>query len=499
MSSTLNQPRSVRVSSEDPAVMETPSSAGKPLASPSTSQSTRRRSILAPVVFSDALMPSLQLARSSRFAKRMAIILLFLLAGTIALMAFAPWQQTVTGAGFVVAYAPRERQQVLEATIEGRIVQWNEELMENARVSKGDFIAEIRDLDADYSTRLQGQLDNTKLMLEAAGKVVDATQGQLSAYVQVKVQVEAAQNAYVQSATEKVNAAEQKLSLAQAAIPAVQAAFERARDLHEHGNIALEKFQETERKLRECEAKVREEEANVSAAKADLTGKKNDRLAYIQKAEADIRYYEGALDKAKSEVAKASKELAEMQSKVARQGTQIVTAPFDGYLVQINSNIGTQMMKKGDPICTIVPDTKDRAVQIWLDGNDAPLVEPGSHVRLQFEGWPAVQFAGWPSVAVGTFGGTVVSVDMIDNGKGKFRCQILPDPTEKNQWPEDRFLRQGVRANGWVLLKQVPLWFEVWRKLNGFPPTVDVDSKSPAKTEKSKSDDDSESGKSRIR
>lgn len=493
MSSTLNQPRSSK-HSEDTPKMDGPT----PVGNPQSNSGTRRRSILAPVAFTDALMPSLQLARSSRMAKRLAVVLLILLAGTIALMAFAPWQQTITGAGFVVAYAPRERQQVLEATIEGRIVKWNEELMENARVTKGDFIAEIRDLDDEYSRRLQDQLENNKVMLDAAQKVVSATEGQLTAYRQVKLQVEAAQNAYVQSASEKVKAATEKLSLANAPIPAVQAAFDRAKDLFDHENISLEKLQETERKLLECQAKVREEEANLSGAKAELEGKQSDRLAYIQKAEADIRYYEGALDKAKSEVAKANKELTEMQSKVARQNTQIVTAPFDGFLVQISSNIGTQLVKKGDPICTIVPDTKDRAVQIWLDGNDAPLVEPGRHVRLQFEGWPAVQFAGWPSVAVGTFGGTVVSVDMIDNGKGKFRCQILPDPTDVN-WPEDRFLRQGVRANGWILLEQVPLWFEVWRQLNGFPPTVDVDSSSPLKGDKAKGGDDSSSGKSKVR
>ncbi|MCA9008078.1 MAG: toxin secretion protein, partial [Planctomycetaceae bacterium] len=95
-------------------------------------------------------------------------------------------------------------------------------------------------------------------------------------------------------------------------------------------------------------------------------------------------------------------------------------------------------------------------------------------VRLQFEGWPAVQFSGWPSVAVGTFGGEVVSVDAIDNGLGKFRILIRPDPDD-NPWPQDRFLRQGVRANAWVLLNQVPLWYEVWRKLNGFPPAVSVE------------------------
>jgi multidrug resistance efflux pump len=432
-----------------------------------------RKPGVASAAVSSALMPSLQLTRSSRFARRLAWLLLILLSLTTVVMFFAPWQQSVTGAGYVVAYAPRERQQVLEATIEGRIVRWNEELMENARVSRGEFLAEVRDLDAEYSTRLEGQLENTSLMLDAAKKIVEATQGQLTAYQEVAVQITRAQDAYVQAAMEKVSAAEQKLSLASAAIPQLQAAFDRATTLYQQNNISVEKLQESERKLMESQAKVREETANFAASRSDLEGKQNDRLAYIQKANADVRYYEGALDKSRSEVAKMEKERLEMQSKIARQSTQIVLAPFDGYLVEISPNIGTQLVKKGDPICRIVPDTRDRAVQIWLDGNDAPLVNPGDHVRLQFEGWPAIQFAGWPSVAVGTFGGTVASVDMIDDGKGKFRCQVLPDPADVLAWPEDRYLRQGVRANGWILLEQVPLWFEVWRQLNGFPPALD--------------------------
>ena len=447
---------------------------------------SQRRSILTPVAYSEALMPSLQLARSSRQARRIAVVLLIMLIATICLMAFAPWQQTVTGEGYVVAYAPRERQQTLEAIIEGRIIRWNEELFENARVAKGDFIAEISDIDVGYSVRLGEQLANTASILESSKKIVNATEGQLNAYRQVQKEVEAAQNAYVQSATQKVSAAEQKLAIAEAAIPQLKAAYARAKELHAAGNIALEKLQEIERKLLESEGKVKEESANLSAARAELMGKQSDREAYIHKAAADVSYYEGALDKARAEAEKADKELNDMKSKVARQD-QLITAPFDGYIVHISSNGGSQLVKKGDPICTLVPYTKDRAVQIWLDGNDAPLVEAGRHVRLQFEGWPAIQFAGWPSVAVGTFGGTVVSVDMVDNGKGKFRCQILPDATDSEHWPEERFLRQGVRANGWVLLEQVPLWFEVWRKLNGFPPTVEVDS---TKSEKSASKDE---------
>jgi multidrug efflux pump subunit AcrA (membrane-fusion protein) len=463
---------------------------------------TQRRSILTPVAYSEALMPSLQLARSSRAARRIASVLFVILVLTIFAMAFAPWQQSITGAGYVVAYAPTERQQTLEAPIKGRIARWNPSLVENARVAKGEFIAEIRDLDESYSERLKGQLDNVVAVREFTKKVVEAHEGQLRDIMRYRQEVEAAQNAYVQSAKEKVNAAQQKLSIAEAAIFQLEQARDRARDLQAKGNIALEKLQEIERKLQESEGKVKEESANLAAAQADLRGKESDREAYIHKASAEVKYYEGLLDKARGEVSKAEKDEREMESKVARQNTQEINAPFDGYVVQISSNGGSQMVKEGDPICTLVPYTQERAVQIWLDGNDAPLVEAGRHVRLQFEGWPAVQFSGWPSVAVGTFGGTVVSVDMVDNGKGKFRCQILPDPTEEQRWPSERYLRQGVRANGWVLLDQVPLWFEAWRQLNGFPPSVDIDSSIDSK----KSDDASKSrdggedkGKTKLR
>ncbi|MFN9719903.1 MAG: HlyD family secretion protein [Planctomycetota bacterium] len=461
--------------------------------------SSQRRSILTPVAYSEALMPSLQLARSSTLARRIAIILCILLGLTIVLMAFAPWQQSVTGAGFVVAYAPRERQQVLEAPIKGRIVWWNPELVENARVKEGDLIARISDLDDQYSTRLEMQLENSQVYFESSRKVVEATENQVKAYERVRTEIEAAQNAYVQAAKEKVTSAQQKLSIAEAAIPQLQQAYSRAKLLEADGNIALEKLQEIERKLLESEGKVREEKANVSAAQADLLGKESDREAYVHKAAADVSYYQGTLDKARGEVAKAEKELREMESKIARQMTQEVKAPFDGYIVQLSANAGSAMVKEGDPLCTLVPYTTERAVQIWLDGNDAPLVEPGRHVRLQFEGWPAVQFAGWPSVAIGTFGGTVVSVDMVDNGKGKFRCQVRPDPDEKQDWPTEQYLRQGVRANGWVLLEQVPLWFEVWRKLNGFPPALDPETSTGLEKSGGDKTADEEKSKAKVR
>jgi hypothetical protein len=174
--------------------------------------------------------------------------------------------------------------------------------------------------------------------------------------------------------------------------------------------------------------------------------------------------------------------LTELEGKLAKQHNQIVTAPRDGTIVRLLANEGGAIVKEGDPLFVLVPEAADRAVELYVSGNDAPLISPGRHVRLQFEGWPAVQFAGWPSVAVGTFGGEVVNVDATDNGKGQFRILVLPD--SGSDWPSERYLRQGVRANGWVLLNQVTLGYELWRQLNGFPPVVAQEEPKDQKKEK---------------
>ena len=128
-------------------------------------------------------------------------------------------------------------------------------------------------------------------------------------------------------------------------------------------------------------------------------------------------------------------------------------------------------MKKGDLLFTLVPATDELAVELFVLGRDMPLIQNGDRVRLQFQGWPAIQFVGWPSAAVGTFGGKVIALSPTDDIKGDFSLLIAPDP-EEPAWPDDRYLRQGVRANGWVLLKQVSLGYEIWRQLNGFPPVI---------------------------
>jgi hypothetical protein len=88
-------------------------------------------------------------------------------------------------------------------------------------------------------------------------------------------------------------------------------------------------------------------------------------------------------------------------------------------------------------------------------------------VRFVFDGYPAIVFSGWPSNSYGTFGGRVFAIESSVSTNGRFRILVAEDDAEK-KWPAQ--LRVGSGANGIALLKDVPLYYELWRNINGFPP-----------------------------
>jgi multidrug resistance efflux pump len=216
------------------------------------------------------------------------------------------------------------------------------------------------------------------------------------------------------------------------------------------------------RRVKAAEAAVQTSKLNLDRQKLLFEKGLSARRAFEQ---AELEYTRYLVDEANS-----SAELARIDIRLARQMTQSVRAPVSGTILSILSGQGGQIVKQGQVLAILVPDTLSRAVEVWMKGNDVPLIRAGDHVRLQFEGWPSIQFSGWPSVAVGTFGGKVSLVDVVDNGEGKFR--ILVSPEKEDEWPSGAYLRQGVRAQGWVLLRQVSLGFELWRQFNGFPPAI---------------------------
>jgi len=447
----------------------------------------------------DRLLPGLRLARSSQRVRLLGRVLLGGLALAVVAMLMAPWIQTVAGSGSVVAYDPQGRQQVVQARIEGVITRWADGIRENARVEEGEFIVELADVDPDLLGRLERQRsqaadqvdlaesgrDAAQRGVVASQSVVESNRSQLVFLEEALRDTLDALDREIEGSQQKVKAEEQALAKAQATFVQAKADHDRQLALFKEGFAAQAKFQEAEQKYLGATADVAKHEAYLEDAKLavqakqslrpakerELQAKIDEVRAKVRKSESDVAKAESDLQKASAEIAKAESYLIDAESKLAKQQRQEVFAPRSGYVTQLIADGGSGLVKKGDPLFVLVPDDAERAVQVWLDGNDAPLVTRGRKVRLQFEGWPAVQFAGWPSVAVGTFGGEVASVDAVDDGMGRFRVLVTPDPDD-DPWPEDRYLRQGVRANGWVLLNEVALGYELWRRMNGFPPVL---------------------------
>ena len=170
-----------------------------------------------------------------------------------------------------------------------------------------------------------------------------------------------------------------------------------------------------------------------------------------------------------SEKQKALAKFKQTESKLSRQKTQRITAPLDGRIIRITAGNLATSIKQGDIIAVLVPDNMEKIAELFVHGIDAALVRKGQKVCLQFEGWPVIQFSGWPSLAIGTFGGVVHGVDPTVSDNGMFRVLVEPDPKQRD-WPNDHFLHYGSRANGWVLMGEVPVGYELWRQLNAFPP-----------------------------
>lgn len=163
--------------------------------------------------------------------------------------------------------------------------------------------------------------------------------------------------------------------------------------------------------------------------------------------------------------------LADIQIQLSRQRTQTIYAPDDGQIVSVKSGGSATVVKSGEIVATFLPKSKtsDFALELMVDPNDMPLIDIGNRVRIQFEGWPIIQISGWPSLAIGTFAGVVQVMDGYLQNNGKLRVIVVPDVSEKHAWPSSRFLRAGVNVKAWILLRRVPVGYEIWRKLNKFP------------------------------
>ena len=412
---------------------------------------------------------TVHIVQSSRLASRLAKMLLFGLILTILAMALLPWQQTSRGAGEIVALSPQERPQTVKSPAKGIIQKVAAGLVEGKQVKRGDLLLEIQPFAGDMVEQLNTQLEQLELKKATVIVKAEAYGLNVTGFTEAKVFTVDAASEMVESAKEKLESKRNQVSGKEAEELQAKLNYERQLLLFRKG---LKPQKEVEKLKKEWDVK----QANLASVKRDVTSLQNEVRAKQNEQEEKRRVAQTKIDYARTmqqtangEMAQVNKEISDLQIKLNTMDRLTVTAPRDGTIFRLNVNERGDTVKEGDSLLVIVPEVTQRAVELLVRGNDMPLVVEGQEVRLQFEGWPSVQVAGWPSIAIGVFSGIVKTVDRTDNGKGEFRILVTPNEGDDREWPKDRFLRQGVRANGWVALKRVRLGYEIWRQLNGFP------------------------------
>ena len=405
-----------------------------------------------------------------------------------------PWQQNIQGNGDITAFNPSNRPQFVESTIAGRIDSWK--VREGQFVNRGDTILTLTEVkekffDPELLQRLQEQIVAKEAEIDSKGSKAEALRNQITALKNaLRAKYEQAENKLTQTRF-KLNSDSVDFLAEKVRFGNFENQYERNKTLYEAGNIALTKFQDIQSKYQESRMKVvssenkfQQSRVELTNAVVNLTGVQAEYQDKISKAESDLNATLADLYNSQGSLAKLRNEYANMQ--IRNEQYQVI-APQSGIVVQaMRAGIG-ETIKEGEAVVTVMPENPDIAVQMYVKAMDVPLLSRGRQVRIEFDGWPALQFSGWPSVSVGTFGGVVQVIDQVNSKGGEFRILVTPDPNDE-PWPEQ--LRLGSGTKGWVMLDNVPVWYEIWRQLNGFPPSLyeePLDTKIGTET-KSKSD-----------
>ncbi len=361
---------------------------------------------------------------------------------------FLPWQQNIRGSGKVTALSPSNRPQTIETTIAGRIQVWK--IKEGQFVEKSDTIAILTEVKEKYFDpqmlfRLQQVITAKEQSLLSKDQKAKALQRQIGA-------LEDGMRTKTQQAKAKLEAEEVRFKN-------FKNQYERNKKLFEAGNIPLTKFQDIEYKYQGSEADFVNAEIEIERVQAEYLDK-------INKAESDLNNTLSEQFDTQADLAKMRNELSNME---IRSQQYFILAPQAGTVVKATQAGIGETIKEGDAVCTIMPQSSDVAVEMHVKAMDVPLISKGRRVRIEFDGFPALQFSGWPSISVGTFGGTVEVIDYVNTKPGEFRILVIPDKKD-SAWPKQ--IRVGSGIKGWVMLDDVKVWFELWRQLNGFPPSL---------------------------
>jgi len=391
---------------------------------------------------------SLKLITTPHTHRLLVAVMSLLVLGAALFLAFVPWVQTVHGSGKVTSFVPDARPQTIESAISGRIVKWF--VHEGEHVRRGDTVVVLSDINVNFfDTSLLDKLQTLR----------DRTFTAQEQSIEVSIQ--------------RRKQSEQRLAQTRARLENVIIELRTARTRADRADTLFKQDLVSRREVETATLNLQKALADSLSMSAAINAAMQDIDAFRAEEERVINQAFVTMQEAEVRLANAT----------GRVGASVITAPADGVIVRIAKAGSGQTVKEGEQLAVVVPSTDDQAVEVFVTGMDAAIVDPGRRVSLQFAGFPAFQVTGWRDVNVGIFHGIVRVVDAVDDGAGGFRLLIVPD-SKSRPWPSSKYLRQGTEATGWIMLNEVAIGYELWRQLMGFPPQFPIPASAKSKSAK---------------
>jgi multidrug resistance efflux pump len=362
----------------------------------------------------------------------------------------------------------------MNSIIAGRIVKWF--VREGDFVKKGDTIVQLLDVKDDFLDpklveRTEEQLLSKQQKIDYYRQKINATESQVTAIEGMRTFKLSALENKMDQLRRKVISDSAELAAAQIDYGIADQQLTRAKKMFSDGIIALTELERRTATFNKSLALLTEKQQKFQNTKQDIIICSMDMNVVQQEAADKIFKARSEIAAAQSEIASTDVEVSKNQNQLAnyviRGGQRWLIAPQSGQITKARKAGLNETVKEGDMIVEIVPDKVDFAAEIYVKPMDLVLLNIGQEVRLIFDGYPAIVFSGWPSASYGTFQGKIIAVETNRSENGKFRALVVPIEKDK-PWPKD--IKLGAGAQGFALLKNVRIWFELWRQINGFPP-----------------------------
>ena len=387
---------------------------------------------------------------------------------------FLPWTQNIKAKGDVTTLKQEQRPQDINSPIPGKILKWW--VKEGDFVKAGDTILQLSEIKEDYLDpnlvgRTKQQVEAKKSTITNYENKIGTAGNQIGALGSAKLLKQQQLKNKLQQIQNKLSAEKAELQAATTELENLQDQFGRNQSMYNEGVISLNVLQQRNVAYYNAQAKQNIIQNKLAQTQQEVTITNIEQNSVEQEYTEKISKAQGDQFQSQSQIATGQGEIAKLENQVAnytiRNGMYYILAPQDGQIIQAKKSGIGEILKDGERITVIIPTRLDYAVEMFVEPVDLPLISIGQKVRFQFDGFPAIVFSGWPNNSYGTFGGSIVAFENNIGTNGLFRVLVAEDKTDR-PWPPQLKLGSGSQAI--ALLKDVPIWYELWRNVNGFPP-----------------------------